>query len=71
MIISNILKNETIKGITLSLLSLAILEIGTISILAGLSNEGILYYGDVEYYSLLVFNAIIAGLLGIGIVRRN
>ncbi len=64
--------NETVKGITFSLLSLIILESGTVWTLAALHsirkwdiNENIQYF-----YLSLVFNSIIAGLLGVGIAKK-
>jgi hypothetical protein len=62
--------NEILKGITFGLLSLFILEFGTMAVLAGFYNVNIWYYQVVPYYSFLAFNAIIAGLLGIGIAKK-
>ena len=67
----NIFKgNEILKGITFGLLSLLVLEFGTMAVLAGFDTDRIWYPNDVTYYSLLVFNAIIAGLLGISIAKK-
>jgi hypothetical protein len=68
---ANIFKgNEVLKGIFFGLLSLFILEFGSMVVLAGFYNFGIWHYNDVLYSLLLAFNAIIAGLLGIGIAKK-
>ena len=62
--------NEILKGITFGLLSLFILEFGTIAVLAGFDTDRIWHCEDVQFYLLFSFNAIIAGLLGIGIAKK-
>ena len=59
-----------LKGILFGLLSLFILELGTMSVLSGFYNVNIWHYEVFPYYALLVVNAIIAGLLGIGIAKK-
>ena len=66
----NLAKNEILKGIILGLLSLFVLEFGTMAVLAGFYNENIWYYQDTQYSLLLLFNAIIAGLLGVSIAKN-
>ena len=67
----NIFKgDETLKGIAFGLLSLLVLEFGTMSVLAGFYTDRIWHYDRVIYDSLLALNAIIAGLLGVSIAKE-
>jgi hypothetical protein len=68
---ANIFKgNEILKGIVFGLLSLFILEFGSMVVIAGFNNVHIWYYSDPPYYLLYAFNAIIAVLLGIGVAKK-
>ena len=62
--------NLILKGITFGFLSLFVLESGTIAVLAGFYNFRIWNYDDVTYYSILVFNAVIALVLGTSIAKK-
>lgn len=71
MSISNSFKhNQILRGILFSVLSLIILEFGTVAVIAGFTTAHILEVESNKYYLLLVLNAIIAGLLGIGIAKK-
>jgi peptidoglycan/LPS O-acetylase OafA/YrhL len=71
MPMKNIFKgDETLKGIAFGLLSLLVLEFGTMSVLAGFDNDHIWQHNNIRYYSLLILNALIAGLLGVSIAKE-
>jgi hypothetical protein len=64
-------ENTKLKGILFGLLSLFILEFGTLAVITGFETVGILHLRPVPYYSLLAFNSIVAGSLGIAVIKRS
>jgi hypothetical protein len=69
---NNIFNNQIFKGIILGLLSLFILEFGTLAVIAGFNTERQLWISNIEDYEyiLLIINLILAGLLGAGVAKQ-
>jgi hypothetical protein len=63
-------KNDITKGIAFGLLSLFILEFGTMVVFAGFDTIRIIWRYYQYFYALFFINIVVAGLLGVGTAKK-
>jgi hypothetical protein len=68
-------KNNALKGIIIGLFSFLVLEFGTLAVMAGFETDRqwriTQYYEGNKIYYFVIFNVLIALLLGIGIATKS